>query len=659
MARTTPRVPLLVVAVACVLAATQSALAVRPSETLLPRTTKGYLSIPDGEELKARWNETQLGELMNDPVMQPFIEDLQDQIKAKLSKTGIRLGITWDDLQGLYGGELCLAAIQPDNDPQQHALALLVDVTGHLEQANALLEKIGKDVIEQGGSQSATKIAGRDVTVFRIPDANDRAVITEAFYLIHEDQLIATDHRNVMADIMNRFGGPDVDALKDLEAFKETRQKSATDTDQTPQIRWFVEPFGYAEVVRASAGGRKKRGTDLLKVLSNQGFRALQGLGGQVAFAVGNHDIQHHTMIYAPAVEDDSGETHRYRLAARMLEFPNGKGLAPQGFVPAKLATYFTFHWKMQQAFEYSKSMVNELIGSKEDEDLFEDILGSLAKDPDGPKVDIRKDLVAHLGERATLFTDNRLPITPKSERLVVAIELTDPEAVRETIDRAMKNDPEAKPHEFEGLIIWEILTDDAPVDVKEIDIQGFDPFGEEPAVEDEEDKEKPLLPNSAITVAHGHLLVSTSVEYLKELVVPRSEEHTLAATRDFQRIDETLTAMGAGEDAFRLFSRTDEAYQPTYELIRQGKMPQSETLLGKLLNRLLSPDEEGVPREQQIDGAKMPPFEVVQKYLGPAGLYVRSVDDGWYVAGCLLPREVEVAQQAKNESAPDLSAPR
>ena len=33
---------------------------------------------------------------------------------------------------------------------------------------------------------------------------------------------------------------------------------------------------------------------------------------------------------------------------------------------------------------------------------------------------------------------------------------------------------------------------------------------------------------------------------------------------------------------------------------------------------------------------------DAVRRYLGPAGVYVRSEDNGWYVAGCLLSKDVE-----------------
>ena len=79
-----------------------------------------------------------------------------------------------------------------------------------------------------------------------------------------------------------------------------------------------------------------------------------------------------------------------------------------------------------------------------------------------------------------------------------------------------------------------------------------------------------------------------------------------------------------------------------TYELIKQGQMPQAETLVGKALNSLLAPDEEGAVREQEIDGSKLPDYQAVRRYLGPAGMYVRTEKDGWSITGCLLSKEAE-----------------
>ena len=90
-------------------------------------------------------------------------------------------------------------------------------------------------------------------------------------------------------------------------------------------------------------------------------------------------------------------------------------------------------------------------------------------------------------------------------------------------------------------------------------------------------------------------------------------------------------------------FVRTDEAFRPTYELIRQGRMPESETMFGKFLNRMLTTEvekEEGVLRKQRLDGSGLPNFEMVRRYFGPAGRVLRSDKDGWLLTGTVLHKE-------------------
>ncbi len=627
-----------------------TAVATTPSEELLPSTTKGYVSVPNVEALRAKWNETQLGQLINDPVMRPFVEDLRRQVRDKISKSGVSLGLTLEDLDDIYGGELCLAVIQPDNDVKQHATVVLVDITGHEAQTKVMLEKVTKNLLKQGAKKQAVPIGGVTATVFELPKKRPDSRAVEAVYVIHKDMLVVTDRRDLCTQVLSRLDGAAAagEPLSRLPAFAATMARCARQAgDMQPHVRWFVDPLGYAQVARAEAGGRKKRSTpDLLKVLPNQGFDAIRGVGGHLFLATGDQEILHHTMVYAPPVPREPGSpvTSRYNLAARMLDFPNTQSLQPQLWVGRDLGTYLTVNWKMIEAFEHSKTLVNELLGGRPGDDLMEDIIVSLAKDKDGPQVDLRNDLVRHFAERASLITDCRRPITPESERLMVAIELTNPEAVQQTLNKAFESDPDAEKREYDGHVIWEIVTDDTPVDVEAIQIEGagFDALAvpEDDEEADMEEGERKILPNSALTVAHGHLIVASHVDFIVDLLKRPLGSDLLTEAADYQQVQDALSKIGAGTDSLRFFTRTDEAYRPTYELIRQGKMPESKTVLGKLLNRVLGPDEKGILREQEIDGTKMPEYDAVRRYLGPAGLYVRSEDDGWFVVGCLLSKE-------------------
>src|SRR6185436_10118843 len=110
-----------------------------------------------------------------------------------------------------------------------------------------------------------------------------------------------------------------------------------------------------------------------------------------------------------------------------------------------------------------------------------------------------------------------------------------------------------------------------------------------------------------------------------------------LSDSADYQRTMAAIKQLGAKSDSMRLFARTDHASRVTYEMIRQNKMPESESLLAKLLNEVFAPDEEDTLREAQFDGSKLPEFEKVMPYLGPAGMFFRTEDVGWSITGCVL----------------------
>ena len=286
---------------------------------------------------------------------------------------------------------------------------------------------------------------------------------------------------------------------------------------------------------------------------------------------------------------------------------------------------------KCSRRFWLSESLVNEVAG----DDVFKEVIKAIETDPNGPRINVDREFVRFLGERATIISDYREPIDTKSERVLMAIEVTDPQSVMAAVNKAMKSDPDAKMIVVDGHTIWE-MTQEETFAIEEIKIDGADQ-GAEQGEQGAEEEEKKFRPNAAVTVAHGHLLIATHVDYLVDLLKQPAEGSRLSDAADYQRTMAAIKQLGAKSDSFRLFARTDHAYRVTYEMIRQNKMPESESLLAKLLNEVFAPDEEDTLREPQFDGGKLPEFEKVMPYLGPAGMFFRTEDVGWSISGCLL----------------------
>ena len=614
-----------------------------PSEQLLPATTKGFVSTHDVDEVRKKFNETELGDLVNDPVMAPFIDDLKKQIGAKFERAGKKLGIKWDDLEGVYGGEVTLALIQPNpQDKLSHATALIVDITGKRTEADELLRKVDANQTANRAVKTSLKEAGIEITVYTLPRKEGEKTSEQSFYFQSGEQLIATDHQATITAIVRRLDGKSKDSLATVRAFEETLQqctKAAGDTRH--HIRWFIEPFGYAEASRAAQGGKKKRGTDLLKILQTQGFTAIQGLGGHVFFATASTEVLHRTYVYAPPAKRAAGSKNadKYDLAMRMLEFPNSPqtdALVPPAWTLPDVASYLSFNWKMREAFDHSETLVDAVIGDK---GAFKEIWQSLKIDPNGPQIDIYAGLLDHLGTRATLLSDVKLPIDLKSERLMALVEIKNSATVAKTLEKAFKNDPQAKKRVFRGQVIWEIAQEDGLVEDTELMIEGAG-FVSKTEAPQEAEEEEPMLPNMAMTVFLDHLIVSTHIDFIQDFIAHQGNGPSLAQADDYQRVRAALGELGSKYDSFHFFSRTDESYRATYDLVKQGKLPEAETMLARLLNTLMGPKEEGAIRKQEIDGSKLPDFELVKKYLGPGGLFVQTEDGGWWVVGCLLKKQ-------------------
>ncbi len=377
--------------------------------------------------------------------------------------------------------------------------------------------------------------------------------------------------------------------------------------------------------------------------MRNQGVAAVQGMGGMIDFSSEGYELIHRTAIYAPPP---------YEKAMKMAVLPNQTDFAPQPWVPRDIATYTTMYFDIINAFDNFGSLFNELFGQGE-AGTWEEAIQSLREDPDGPQVDLREDLIQHLGQRVSMLTDYQEPITTTSERLLFAIEATNPKAVASAIKKLLKDDPTFRCRKFKelkGLEVWEMVQEENP-DLEPPKIEGF---GDEPPVthhhplmkkkkggaDEEEEERKPLLPHAAVTVWEGHLLIASHMDFLMKVINPEKKPKLLGTDVDYRLVQEELKKFKPKEKCLNFFSRTDEEYRPTYELIRQNRLPESESMFARALNVLFGEGKKGAARPPKIDGSQLPEYRVVRPYLGPAGLRATSEPDGWFLKGFTLSKD-------------------
>lgn len=598
---------------------------------ILPASTAACVSVPDVAELSSHWKSLQLCELLSDPQMKPFVADLQGQLRSRLLQTGMRMGIELSDLNGVVGGEFCIALLPPAGHPQQHCIALLADISEHRAAAEALIAKVSRQLEARGATRTASIVAGTPRTSFRIPGRlGERPHTFEAHYQIVGDRLIVSDHQAVITQLVNRVLGARANSLAEKADYVAIAQRCRA--SEAPDLNWYVNLFEYGALLQASREARgENQGMNVLELLRHQGFTAVKAVGGQVLLADGEHEIQHRSFVFAPGAAQAAT---RFQQAARMLQLTNDAATSqPLPWLRPTASNHLTLNLKTREAFEACKSLVDEIAGDP----IFDDIMESIAKDVNGPRVDIRRELIAHLGDRITFATDHHLPIGPECERYLIAVETRNATQVSAAMDRLMSADPSVRRLRRGKLLIWEIVKPEEPQELVKVEVQGFGGFGQ-PTPPPPPSRNDALLPNVAITVANGHLVVGSHVDYLVEtLGAAPGTTRPLCEVATHQRVQQALANLGAGNDCAQMFTCLARSCHPSYEMIRQGRMPESKSPLGQLLNMVLGPKEPGAVRQQEIDGSKMPAFEAVSRYLGPAGLFVQTEADGWLIRGCVL----------------------
>jgi len=599
-----------IVCLAMVLVSLTALKAGPPSESLFPDSTKGWIAAPNVDDLQKAYELLQLGEFLGSESMQPVRDDLTRQLDERL---GARLGLKWADLDGVVGGEVAVGILKPDaKNPNSHALALVVDVAGKKAAADALVATATKTFAARKARRTTKKAGEAELTIFTLPPKEPDKPADVAVYCIHKDTLIVSDHEAVTAGMAGRIGVAAKDALGGLEAFGKIAAK--VDSGKGTHVRWFLEPLGYAEASRAARGGKKERGLDPIKVLRKEGFSAVQGAGGSMQLHAGDHELVHRTYVYAPPLKD-AKKGEKYRSSANMLDFPNGANLDVQSWVPNDISSYLTFNVAAQNAFDHLGPLYDAYMDL---EGSWKEFMFGLKSGDGGPAIDVKKEIVDHLSGRVTVLFDDRAPVAPDSERVIVAVELKPGKVAQDSVLAGVGKFMErrkAPKLAVEGHQAWDLL--------EELD-------------EEEARKRKPKS-LGVLAVINGHLFFATHADALPGVLKPHEPADQLATAADLKLVRGELARLGSDKDSFRFFTRTDEAWRLNYELIAQDKIPVAETIFARVLNRLIPTEKKSTARKQLIDGNKLPEFAKAAPYLGPAGSFTQSDEEGWLTVGCLL----------------------
>lgn len=656
--------------VACVLAAAVivaltpgrgEAASFPPSEKLLPASTRVWVSVADPQALRKRFERSALGGLVYDPLMSTFLDGLRQQGRTSADPLRGTLEITLEEVEKIAGGEIALAVIER-SDGMLTTVAL-IDTTGREAEVGPVVEALLGRVAAKGAKPLAAP-APIKAFAFPTPPASGAAASTgtaagasatakprQLAIAVLPSAVILGDRSDAVAEVAPAIGSASAvrtDPLAALPAFAKVMERCGKDVPATATpVRWFVDPLAYLAADRRTFPPNKnKKGPDYIAILRRQGFDAVNAAGGYLFFGEGNVDLRHNTLIYAPPQNGRPADgPDRFEKAARMLRFPNAEGLAPAAWVPGGAGSWVSFQWDIANAFDSMQPLVDDVIGEA---GVFEDVIASLEEDPDGPQIKVRDDLIKHLGKRCAVASDHMTPIDPDCERMLIAIETSNPEAVAAVIAKGMTSESDVRKVETGGHVIWETVKAAATPENNAGSPDGDDAAGRRRARQRERQEKETVWPNLSVAVAHGHIFLASHRDFL-ERVLSNPRTSSIVEDGGYQEVAAELKQLLGGAWAMSSFSRTEKEIRPAYELLRAGRLPESKSLAGTLLRRVL---EGGQPQDgqrrgssqdstrdssggkQKVDGSSLPEFEQISRYFGLNGMSMQSTPEGWYLVG-------------------------
>ncbi len=592
-----------------------------PASRLLPAETQALFSLPNSQGFFAEWNKTQLGKLADDEKLKDFWTTQKKEIQDRFSEAGWQLNLEMDDLKEVSSGQTSLGWVARTKDATKpYSIALVVDIVDRTKPAEGLLKRVDTELKARNASVKSNEIAGVKVVQYTLPKVAGDVRATESFYSISKDQLLATDDVVTMTELLAAQSGNKTDSLANSELYKRVQSKIQNEGDQ-PEIEYFVRPIGFAKLLRSISGKPTKNQADLLLILDREGFGDLQCAAGNIQISADLFDFFHHGFFVAKKP---------LPTAVQILDFPNVTNLLAPEWINKESASVLSFSWNIKEAFPKFRGIVDAIVG----EGTFDEMIKGLRDDPQGPQIDIIKDVLPFLSTEFHVVTEIVKPISPDSKRSMVILKLNDQEKkLPKILDRYGKGEPDSKPIDFEGNRIWSFENKE-DVDI-ELDFGGKDKKNK--ADSDDE----PLLDKWAITIFGSHFIFASDVEMIKDVIrrgMVANQMNAFEKEADVTRVSNMLENI-AGNDGKSMsqVTRTDRSFEMQYELFRQDILPESRSMLATILDKILKPKNPRQDQVQRVKGDKLPPFQAIQDYFTPSGGMVRTEEDGWSIQSFIL----------------------
>ena len=405
----------------------------------------------------------------------PSSKSLQKQLEKKLGAVEEKLGFTIDDLEGVSAGELSLSMIEHKDRPA--VLAVTMDVTKHKQQSERFLAAVEKRFTARGGTKKDADESGTTFHVFTIPAADAKAAAQTTVYFVHDDVLCGVDSKDEADAMLKRFSGTPTDNLKSLPAYQATMERCHKEAgDVEPEAHLFIDPFGFVWTYRSlSKSPPPTKDKDYARILSDQGFDAIQGIGGYLNLLVPDSVDVLYRIVDLRAARQRQGkrpaplEPRDANAPASQHERRAAAILGPADESPATPATTSTSSTPTTTSAPSSTPSKDTKTPSKLP-------WKASSKIPTARRSTFAKNSSATWAAASPSSPISRTPVSVDNERSLLAVEAADEAKLAKSLGKIMEKEPDVKRREFGEYVLWERVPPDTNLDEVQVEAPGFEP---------------------------------------------------------------------------------------------------------------------------------------------------------------------------------------
>ena len=413
-----------------------------PGEKLLPKDTLAFFTIADVPEFRKKWDKTSVGQMLHDPQLKPFLDDIEKKIDEASKNMENETGVSISDLLELPQGELTVALLE--KPPRKLSFVFMLEFGKNQATIDKLLKKMHEGLEKEQAEHTKEEIEEVTVHTYTLKNPEPDNPFKTITYFTDESFLVFSSEIEALKEVLERWEGDSDDSLAQNEQFKYIQSQCEPKSGE-PIVKWYVNPIGLINSGITMAQASIPQAGLAAAFLPMFGVDGWKGWGGTMDFDEGEFEGVSNSFIYA---ENPKG------LMGIFL-FPETQ-LAPPKWVPADIGSYSAANWNIGGAY----TSIETLVDSFQGRGATGRFLDQLAEQ--GPMIHAKKDIIDHLDGKIHILQSETKDNddAPPTPQVMAAFGLKDAAKMKKTLSAAAKSGgSNLETREFNGETIYEMIT--------------------------------------------------------------------------------------------------------------------------------------------------------------------------------------------------------